>query len=542
MSRRKLLFISFIAVQVILGGFLLINAPNTAWADTGPSCFDNAECESHSTASGHQHNCVFSDPNDPNSGTCQDTSAPGNTYSCDVSGSSCVPIEINCDLGYKANCGQYNGNPLACQSLVDAPCEPMTCTLDVECPSGTSCRNGTCLDKEGECVDNTDCAPGGSDRGDYQYSCRGYDYDGDGTIRQGEQYCRQVTCDNSGGSLCAEGFVCWEDQNVCEVSQPGECDESNPCPNYYECNLSTQQCELTVENLSDPLIEGTYSCKWVTDLGPGDISRSACITVDYDCNTGYVPEQRCEDITDPDACGAVTTQDCVPEEEAAGGTSSCAWFQIEQKCYTRNNCDPGYEPRSNCENITTEKYGDSAYDLCVQSSTPQNCIETGLAGVGEECQNHDYCQDRLSCVSFKCTVSGVGSPCNEDRNCPDRLYCSADGICTADDCREGGLVPCGGVSCPCTFCDFFELIHNIVEFLLFTLGPILASLMIVVGGFYVLTSAGNQGKYRKGKEYIKWALLGYLLMLGAWLIINTILTMLDLADWVSIGDWWKPNC
>jgi len=106
-----------------------------------------------------------------------------------------------------------------------------------------------------------------------------------------------------------------------------------------------------------------------------------------------------------------------------------------------------------------------------------------------------------------------------------------------------GLVPCGGSGQPaCTFCDFFVLIHNIVEFAIFTLAPILVILMITIGGFFILTSRGNPGQFSKGKNMIYWALIGYAVILLAWIIINTILMFIGTASWVDIGNWWNPTC
>lgn len=106
-----------------------------------------------------------------------------------------------------------------------------------------------------------------------------------------------------------------------------------------------------------------------------------------------------------------------------------------------------------------------------------------------------------------------------------------------------GLVPCGGPDqAACTVCDFFGLIYNVVEFVIFTLAPILVVLMITIGGFFILTSRGNPGQFSKGKNIIYWALIGYSVILLAWIIVNTILMFVGAASWVDIGNWWNPTC
>jgi hypothetical protein len=51
---------------------------------------------------------------------------------------------------------------------------------------------------------------------------------------------------------------------------------------------------------------------------------------------------------------------------------------------------------------------------------------------------------------------------------------------------------------------------------------VLALLMIVLGGYYVLTAAGNAAQASKGKSYIWSSLIGIVILLGAYLILTTI--------------------
>ncbi|OGZ60957.1 MAG: hypothetical protein A2919_00420 [Candidatus Spechtbacteria bacterium RIFCSPLOWO2_01_FULL_43_12] len=109
---------------------------------------------------------------------------------------------------------------------------------------------------------------------------------------------------------------------------------------------------------------------------------------------------------------------------------------------------------------------------------------------------------------------------------------------------QAAIVQCGGRGqAACTFCDFFILIHNAIEFALFNLGPVLVALMIMIGGFYILTGAGNPAQVAKGKNTVQWAILGYVLMMAAWLIVNTIFMVIDLnTSWAGLGKWYEINC
>ncbi len=51
---------------------------------------------------------------------------------------------------------------------------------------------------------------------------------------------------------------------------------------------------------------------------------------------------------------------------------------------------------------------------------------------------------------------------------------------------------------------------------------IAALLMITIGGFYYITSAGNQAQAGTAKTIVKDALLGLIVVFVSWLILNTI--------------------
>ncbi|MEX2145248.1 MAG: pilin [Candidatus Spechtbacterales bacterium] len=109
---------------------------------------------------------------------------------------------------------------------------------------------------------------------------------------------------------------------------------------------------------------------------------------------------------------------------------------------------------------------------------------------------------------------------------------------------QAALVQCGGKGQePCTFCDFFVLLHNIIEFALFQLGPALVALMIMIGGFLIITGAGNPSQVNNGMNTIKWAVLGYLLMMVSWVIVNTIFIVLDFnTSWSGLEKWYEIQC
>ena len=120
------------------------------------------------------------------------------------------------------------------------------------------------------------------------------------------------------------------------------------------------------------------------------------------------------------------------------------------------------------------------------------------------------------------------------------------------DCPTKGLVPCGNVdTCPCEFCDFFVLFDNIIDFLLIpcalnsgaAIVPLLAALMIVVGGGMYILSAGNPAMISRAKSLFIAVVIGLVVIYGAWIFVNTFLMLIGAADWEGFGrGWWKIPC
>lgn len=95
-----------------------------------------------------------------------------------------------------------------------------------------------------------------------------------------------------------------------------------------------------------------------------------------------------------------------------------------------------------------------------------------------------------------------------------------------------GLVPCGNGDpsqpgfVPCTFDSFFLLIENIFVFIVWQISTPLAGLLIVAGGVILIFSAGNPGWVSMGKNMIFGALLGWFLIWGSYLIVQTVLSVI----------------
>lgn len=98
-----------------------------------------------------------------------------------------------------------------------------------------------------------------------------------------------------------------------------------------------------------------------------------------------------------------------------------------------------------------------------------------------------------------------------------------------------GIVPeCDGSvtdkSGGCGYQQFLTLISNVIQFLLYIAVPI-AAISFFFAGFLYLTAAGNTGKIEEAHQIFWSALIGIIIMLSAWLLVNTIIKGL-----ISVSD------
>jgi len=106
---------------------------------------------------------------------------------------------------------------------------------------------------------------------------------------------------------------------------------------------------------------------------------------------------------------------------------------------------------------------------------------------------------------------------------------------------QAALVPSCGASC--TWCNLMQLFSNIVNFMLYLIFPVAAT-MIVIGGIYIMTAAGSPAKVSKGREIITAAIIGLLIALFSYLIIDTIIKIIAVG-WQNVpglGPWNQLKC
>lgn len=86
-----------------------------------------------------------------------------------------------------------------------------------------------------------------------------------------------------------------------------------------------------------------------------------------------------------------------------------------------------------------------------------------------------------------------------------------------------------------SWCDILQTASNVVGFLFHLAFPI-AILMIIIGGFALLISVGNDNAIKRGKEIIMSAIWGIVITLCAGIILGFILRALQVAN-TNIVPW-----
>ncbi len=96
----------------------------------------------------------------------------------------------------------------------------------------------------------------------------------------------------------------------------------------------------------------------------------------------------------------------------------------------------------------------------------------------------------------------------------------------------GTIVPqCGYFSADnstfkeCSLCDFMQLVRNVLNFILF-LTMVSAGALFAWAGWLFATAGGSGANHTKAKNIFRNVIIGLVLVLGAYTIVNTLMKML----------------
>ena len=110
--------------------------------------------------------------------------------------------------------------------------------------------------------------------------------------------------------------------------------------------------------------------------------------------------------------------------------------------------------------------------------------------------------------------------------------------------QSAGLVPCGGPDQPdCQLCHFFVMLDSVFDFIILRLAPVVAVLMLVIGGVMFFFGGAKPETLKTAKDVIFTTIFGLVIIFAAWIIINTFFGFIGVADWTGLGSgWWVIDC
>ena len=96
-------------------------------------------------------------------------------------------------------------------------------------------------------------------------------------------------------------------------------------------------------------------------------------------------------------------------------------------------------------------------------------------------------------------------------------------------CLDSHPGPKGGESTPCGLNEMFLVIVNISRILVAFTGAA-ALVMFMYGGVLFIIAAGSQDKIQKGKDAMRAAAIGIIIILSAWIIVNFVVVAFTGGD------------
>ncbi len=109
----------------------------------------------------------------------------------------------------------------------------------------------------------------------------------------------------------------------------------------------------------------------------------------------------------------------------------------------------------------------------------------------------------------------------------------------------GGFVPCEGAGC--SACHFVSMVNVIITWL-FSFMFLVFAVVMFSAGFGLVTSGGNQAALDVAKSKFQNALVGIIIALAAWVIVDTVMRNLIKGDgdlgntFTGFGPWSEVQC
>lgn len=136
-------------------------------------------------------------------------------------------------------------------------------------------------------------------------------------------------------------------------------------------------------------------------------------------------------------------------------------------------------------------------------------------------------------------------PCGKCVNVSPPAGATIQGEC--DQTTGGVPVPIGfpisKKSVRCVICHIFVTLDGVIDFVLLQIVPAISTLLFIFAGLSYYQAMGTPEKLSKAKSLLFSVIIGLTIIYGSWIIINTAMSVLGLADWVGFGEgWFQIKC
>jgi hypothetical protein len=110
---------------------------------------------------------------------------------------------------------------------------------------------------------------------------------------------------------------------------------------------------------------------------------------------------------------------------------------------------------------------------------------------------------------------------------------------------HAAIVTCGGsAAAMCTLCDLVKGFNTIIQYIMkISIG--VALLALAIGGVLYIVSAGESSAMEMAKSTMKNAIIGFIIVFAAWLIVNTTISYLGANGTLGMNSatkWGEFNC
>lgn len=215
------------------------------------------------------------------------------------------------------------------------------------------------------------------------------------------------------------------------------------------------------------------------------------------------------------------------ETPATGSSNTVSWTVLAQDSGGGNSGLLGYGETCNGTSEICESHYCGPDNTCQEdcasnatwNSVGKACVPNGGTGAGGgsnsgPCDNPAFVRNSVGVCIYPSPAGPVGTSaqCNND---PKLIY--QNGVCLPADqnCTTG----------ICASSSLTDLLVKVIKILL-GLAGVIAVLILIVGGFWYITSSGNEEQVEKGKKAIINAIIGLVVVMLSYAIVTIISTTL----------------